>query len=273
MLSPRVARGFTLIELLVAISVLALMAVLSWQGLDGMSRAQSQTQQRANEVLTLQAGLAQWSTDLDALVQTEQLNAIDWNGQVLRITRRSAATSADGLPTGLSVVAWSQRAVASSDGSTSSQWLRWESPALQTRGDLAGAWQRAARWAQNPSDEDQRLEVAIAPLLQWQVFYYRADAWVNPLSSDASTPAAPANPLAGTNSAAGGSATGVFSPSVNLGSAPAGATPTAAAPAPLAGLVAIPEGVRLVLTLAPGQAISGVLTRDWVRPTLGGGKT
>ncbi|MGY8905112.1 MAG: PulJ/GspJ family protein [Burkholderiales bacterium] len=267
----RSARGFTLIELLVAISVLALVAVLSWRGLDGMSRAQSQTLQRANEVLTLQAGLAQWTADLDAVVQTEQLNALDWNGQVLRITRRSAAADATGLPSGLRVVAWSQRASAGSDGSVSSQWLRWQSPALQTRGDLLGAWQRAARWAQNPSDEDRQQEVAIAPLVQWQVFYYRADAWVNPLSSDASTPAAPASPANPGSSLPGGSVTGVFNPGVNLGSTPPSASRTAAIAAP--GLVAIPEGVRLVLTLAPGQALSGIVTRDWVRPTLGGGKS
>jgi general secretion pathway protein J len=34
----------------------------------------------------------------------------------------------------------------------------------------------------------------------------------------------------------------------------------------------VPDGVRLVLTLAPGQGISGVLTRDWMSPTLGGAK-
>jgi general secretion pathway protein J len=28
-----------------------------------------------------------------------------------------------------------------------------------------------------------------------------------------------------------------------------------------------------VLTLPPGQALSGVLTRDWIRPTVGGGKS
>ena len=35
----------------------------------------------------------------------------------------------------------------------------------------------------------------------------------------------------------------------------------------------IPDGVRLVLTLPEGQAISGVIQRDWVRPTVGGGKS
>ena len=35
----------------------------------------------------------------------------------------------------------------------------------------------------------------------------------------------------------------------------------------------IPDGVRLVLQLPPGRAITGRLTRDWVRPTVGGGKS
>ncbi|MFM9880776.1 MAG: type II secretion system protein J [Burkholderiaceae bacterium] len=255
------ARGFTLIELLVAISILALMAALSWRGLDGMSRAQSQTQQRANEVLTLQAGLAQWGADLEAMTQTQQLNAIDWNGQVLRLTRRSALAAADGLPGAVSVVAWTQRSLGSSTAEgPAAQWLRWESPALQTRGELQNAWQRAALWAQNPSDDDKRYEVAIAAALQWQIYYYRSDAWVNPLSSDAATPQQAVPPQAAASDPA--------SPAAPVASA-------AALPSAAAGpnLVAIPEGVRLVLTLAPGQAISGVLTRDWVRPTLGGGKS
>ena len=64
----KVPRGFTLIELLVAISVMALIAILSWRGLDGMVRAQESTRQRADEMLVLQAALGQWGTDLDALV-------------------------------------------------------------------------------------------------------------------------------------------------------------------------------------------------------------
>jgi general secretion pathway protein J len=34
----------------------------------------------------------------------------------------------------------------------------------------------------------------------------------------------------------------------------------------------IPDGIRLVLTLAPGQAITGNVTCDWLRPSVGGGK-
>jgi general secretion pathway protein J len=35
---------------------------------------------------------------------------------------------------------------------------------------------------------------------------------------------------------------------------------------------ALPEGVRLLLTLSPGQALVGNITRDWASPTVGGGK-
>lgn len=226
---PGVHRGFTLIELLVAISVMALMSVLSWRGLDGMTRAQAQAQQHANEVLTLQTGLAQWAADLDALMPGPQVTALDWDGRVLRMTRRSSAFEADGLL----VVAWSRRII---DGT--GQWLRWQSPALRSRAELQEAWQKAALWAQNPGDEEKKREVAISPLTQWQLYYFRGDAWSNPLSSDASAAAAVAS---------------------------------AANVAPLN--TTVPEGVRLVLTLPAGQALSGTITRDWVRPTVGGGKS
>lgn len=221
--------GFTLIELLVAIALMALMAGLSWRGLDGMTRAQTQMRQNSDDVLTLQAGLAQWSTDLDALAQQPGTPSLDWDGRALRILRRSTTNPADGLQ----VVAWSRRGVEGVG-----QWLRWQSPPLRTRGELTLAWQKAAAWAQNPSDDDRQREVRIAPLDQWQIFYYRGAAWSNPLSSAGATE----------------------------GDAASGAGLLAEAAS------AVPEGVRLVLTLAPGQAISGTLTRDWVRPDLGGGK-
>lgn len=225
------AHGFTLIELLVAIGILALMAGLSWRGLDGMARAQAQLHQRADTVLTLQAGLSQWAADLDALVQIPNTPALDWDGRALRVTRRSTASPGDGLL----VVAWTRRDI---DGT--GQWLRWQSPPVQTRGDLQATWARAAQWAQNASEEDKKLEVRVTPLDQWKVFYFRADAWTNPLSSDS---AAPPPPLA--------------LPGVNK---------------PAVADTALPDGVRLVLTLPPNDAFVGTLTRDWARVTLGGGK-
>src|SRR5512133_4084623 len=118
-LSRRRVKGFTLIELLVAISLMALMAALSWRGLDGMTRAQAQMRQHSDEVLTLQAGLAQWGADLDALAAQPGTPSLDWDGRALRILRRSTAEPAEGLR----VVAWSRRLV---DGV--GQWLRWQSP-------------------------------------------------------------------------------------------------------------------------------------------------
>ena len=35
----------------------------------------------------------------------------------------------------------------------------------------------------------------------------------------------------------------------------------------------IPDGVRLLLTLTSTYPLSGAITQDWVRPTLGGGKS
>lgn len=221
----RQVLGFTLIELLVALSLMALMAALSWRGLDGMTRAQTQLRQHSDDVLALQAGLAQWAADLDALATQPQTPSLDWDGRALRLLRRSPTTPGEGLR----VVAWTRRSI---DGS--GQWLRWQSPPLLTQGDLQTAWQKAALWAQNPSDADRLREVRLVPLTQWQIYYYRSNAWSNPLSSPADETASPT--------------------------------------AQTANAALIPDGVRLVLTLAPGQAISGTLTRDWLRPTVGGGK-
>lgn len=226
------SRGFTLVELLVALFVMALMAVLSWRGLDGMTRAQAQTETRADEVLTLQTGLAQWAADLDALVQLPQITPLEWNGRVLRMTRRGTASVADGIR----VVAWARR---------EGQWLRWQSPPLVLRGEVEQAWQQADIWSQNPGDEERRYEVAVTPLDEWQIFYFRGDAWTNPLSSDVQ---GAANPFAAAAPAPAGTA---------------GAGRTAV----------IPDGVRLVLALPAGRALAGRITRDWVNPRVGGGKS
>jgi general secretion pathway protein J len=198
------------------------MAALSWRGLDGMTRSQAQMRQYSDEVYAVQAGLAQWGADLDALAMQPNTVSLDWDGRALRILRRSNTDPGAGL----NVVAWCRRNV---DGQ--GQWLRWQSPALQTRGDLQLAWQRAAQWAQSPTEDDREHEVRIAGLDQWQIFYYRGDAWSNPLSS------------------AGAAVDG-----------------KAATEPPT------PDAVRLVLTLSPGQALTGSITRDWLRPTVGGGK-
>ena len=226
--TPRPSGGFTLIELMVAISVMALLAALSWRGLDAMARAQAQTSLRADQVLTLQAGLAQWKIDLDTLALAPQVNPLDWDGRVLRLTRR-AAIPGDGLM----VVAWMRRT------DDESHWLRWQSQPVRTADGWTDAWRRAGAWAQGAKAKDVVGEVSITPLEEWQIFYFRGNAWTNPMSSASQQPAG-----------------GLVMP----------ASPTVSQ-------AVIPEGIRLVLILPASQAISGKLTVDWVNPVLSGTKS
>jgi general secretion pathway protein J len=231
----RRSRGFTLVELLVAIFAMSLLAVMAWRGLDGMTRAQSVTEAHSDEVLTLQTGLAQWGADLDAIEQITGWNrAIDWNGRVLRLTRRSTAQVADGML----VVAWTRR-VTDKGG----LWMRWQSPPVTTRGDLEQALQAAELWSQNQAGDDSAREVAITPLDDWQIFFFRDNAWTNPQSSGITAAAVSAAAAAG------------------AASAPPPPVTTAAASAQ-------PDGIRLVLSLPANQPVNGVVTRDWVRPQL-----
>lgn len=232
MMRRRFIAGFTLVELMVALFAMALLAIMSWRGLDGMARARAQTEARSDEVLTLQVGLAQWGADLDAMIQLPGTTAIDWNGRVLRITRQGTVSPGAGVI----VAAWGRRVV-----NGNSTWLRWQSAECTTRDELAQAWQQADIWSQNAGEEQRRGEVAVTGLEDWQIFFFRGGAWTNPMSSSATTTTA-------------------------------GTPPAALAALPITA-AAVPDGVRLVLALPPGQAISGRLTRDWVRPTLGGGKS
>ena len=229
--------GFTLVEVLVALAILAVMAALTWRGIDGIVRAQDATRQHTDQVLALQAGLAQWRADLDAMMvwptatpapvvnptpqptatPAPMLRSLAWDGRVLRITRTTVDAAA-----GLRVVAWARRPA---DG----QWLRWQSPPVQSQRSWQAAWDGAARWAEAGAAADtgnpNAQAVVVATALDWQLHYFRGNAWTNPLSSPAQV---------------GGNTQG------------------------------LPDAVRLLLTLAPGQAIQGPITLDWVRPDLGG---
>lgn len=229
---PWTHGGFTLIEVLVAISVMALMALMAWRGLDGMLRAQSSLQSRSDEIRSLQAGLAQWQTDLDQLAELAGTPSWDWDGKVLRLTRRTAPVDSSAAATtttpSVQVVAWTWRNNPGRPGG--GDWQRWQSEPLTQGQDWYAAWALAQQWGQTPSESTRAGLVQIHPLSGWQLFVHRGGSWANPLSSDATTQDA--------NSAT-----------------PHGRTP---------------DGVRLVLSLPPGPVGAGTLTLDWVRPTLSG---
>lgn len=218
------ASGFTLVELLVALVAMALMALMGWRGLDSMLRSQQYTQVHTDAHAVLQTALAQWNADLEGLMALDNTQTIAWDGQVLRMTRRFAAAPSEGAL----VVAWTRRTSQGQD-----QWLRWQSLPVRTRSEWSDAWNQAAQWARNPSDDQRRLETALFPLQGWKIYFYRDGAWSHPQSSDSSSETA---------------------------SPPATGTAPATPPSD------IPEGVRLELDLAPGAGLAGRLTRDWVNP-------
>jgi general secretion pathway protein J len=219
------SHGFTLIELLVAIFIMSMLAVMSWRGIDSMARAQEASRERADSIATLQTALVQWQTDLDQMFQTQLINTVDYDGRVLRVVRRYSDTE-------VRIIGWAKRTV-----NGQGRWLRWQSLPINNRKELQNAWVQAGQWGENPGDAERRNETDIAAIDDWQIYYYRNNAWTNAFS------------------AAGSGASSAPPP-------PSSGTPTAV----VSGLVPPPDGVRLVLTLSQGQALAGVLTRDWIRP-------
>ena len=61
----RRARGFTLVELLVAISILAMVAVLGWRGLDGIVRARVALTDQMEVTRGMQLAFAQMQSDCE----------------------------------------------------------------------------------------------------------------------------------------------------------------------------------------------------------------
>ncbi len=224
------AHGFTLIELMVSIFIMSMLALMSWRGIDGMARAQEISRERADAVATMQTALSQWQSDLDQMQPAKSGTSIDYDGRIVRIVRYYGGTE-------LRVVAWGKRII---DGQT--RWIRWQSDPATTRFELEAALTQATQWGIRPTDAQLGNEVQLATVDDLQIFYYRNDAWSNPLSNASSNAVPP--PVA---------------------TPPVAGAGTAIAPPP--------DGVRLVLKLSAGQALAGTLIRDWVQPTIGGNKT
>jgi general secretion pathway protein J len=202
----RKALGFTLVEVLVALLVMAVMAAMAWQGIDGIARARATSESQVDRLLRLNSVLAQWEQDLGSVQDSLVVPALVFDGATLRLTRRTE--------TGMQVVAWSLRDDAM---------LRWAAPIAKGTRDLQDHWRQSLQLMAGDAGQLR----AIDGVSQWQLYFYRGNAWANAQSSaDLSAP-----------------------------------SPAASATAPVQRQL-LPTGVRMVLVFAPGSGFGSGLTRD-----------
>ena len=83
-MTQRTLRGFTLVEVLVAMMVMAILAVMAWQGVDGIVRARDASQSRLEQTLRLNTVMAQWEQDLASVQDSKVVPALSFDGATLR---------------------------------------------------------------------------------------------------------------------------------------------------------------------------------------------
>lgn len=156
-------NGFTLVEVLVALLVMAVMAGMAWQGVDGIVRTRNATQGRLELTLRLNTVVAQWDQDLAAIQDSATVpQSLSCDGATVRMTRRT--------PTGLQVIAWSLRA----DGDQA-VWVRWAGPIATTQRELQDSWLHS----QQLQDNDPDTLRVLTGLRGWQVYFFQGNGWAN----------------------------------------------------------------------------------------------
>ena len=170
------ARGFTLVEVLVALMIMALMAAMAWQGVDGVVRSRDASQARLEQTLRLNTVVAQWEQDLASVQESNAAPGLQFDGVSLRLTRRAAG--------GMQVAVWSLRPVV---GSRAGVLQRWASPVVTSRTELQDQWLRSLQFQGN---EPGQLDT-LTGVSSWQVVYFRNNAWTNAQSSGDVQPVSP----------------------------------------------------------------------------------
>lgn len=214
--------GFTLVEVMVAMMVMAILAVMAWQGVDGIMRTRDASQARLERTLRLNTIVGQLEHDLQSLQETTAVPGLTFDGATLRITRRAEA--------GLQVVTWSLRP--NPDGTIGGNLLRWAGPPARTSSELQEVWIQTQQFQ---GVEPGHLRT-LTGVTEWQLYCFRGNSWSNCQSSGDVTPVAPPPPASG-----------------------ASVPQQSQAPQPQRQV--LPAGVRAVIEFA-GPDMNGQLTRD-----------
>lgn len=170
----RPIRGFTLVEVMVALVIMAVLATMAWQGVDGLVRAREGAERSGEAALRLGTVIAQWEQDLSQIQQSSAAPGLKFDGATLRMTRRA--------PGGIQLVAWTLQG---------RSWYRWAAPPVTRIQDLQEWWIRSQSWAAIEADALRMLDGVESQ----QVYFYRGNAWSNAQSTgDIEEPPQPPKP-------------------------------------------------------------------------------
>jgi general secretion pathway protein J len=196
-------RGFTLVELLIAISVLAIVAVLGWRGLDSIVRARVALNADLDQTRGLQLAFAQMQSDASHIASTASIGnrrVLDARAGSLTLVR---TVFADNQPSRVQVVAYRVR-----DGVLT----RRESIATRDLKELDASWSAAM------GDTDSSQPVVLqSGVSRMAVRTWDGESMAWRTGSDASSVASGT----GSDPGIGGSGTGGSSTGSNTGGQPA----------------------------------------------------
>jgi general secretion pathway protein J len=153
------SRGFTLVELLVAISILAIVAVLGWRGLDSIVRARASLTTQMETTRGMQLAFAQLQSDCEHITSASVIN-----GRPFLLTGNDRITMVrevftENQPSRLQVVAY--RVI---NGTL----VRRESNVTRDLAELDALWQAAVSDSATDGSVGLQTGVASMQVLVWQ---------------------------------------------------------------------------------------------------------
>lgn len=161
-------RGFTLVEVMVALLIMAVLATMAWQGVDGIVRARDISQAQMERTTRVNTVMAQWEQDLQSIYDSPVVPALSFDGATVRLARVA--------PGGVQMVAWSLQG---------GQWRRWTGPVVTHAAELLESWMRSRQLL---GDEPEQL-LLLEGVTEVQLYFYRGNGWSNAQSSGDVTPA------------------------------------------------------------------------------------